>query len=343
MWANRLATVPSRGDHQNRAAAAMVGVAAVVVAIVVITSGIGGGTVSRPAPSSRVANLVPTPVPRQPVTGFGFSAVDDPAAHQLVLFGGIDSYATTWLWDGRRWSLAHPLRSPAGRFGAAAAYDPLTHVVMLYGGRLAPGDVVDDTWAWDGTTWQELDTGVGSPPSGEGSTMVWDSALDEMVLISGGTWIWDADHWRRQPGGDLPAGTAIGGAAFDPVTRSLVAISCCAPQVATFTWNGRIWRQISTHSNAPAIVSLALDPVSNRLLFCSDPTRSVVGEQMWSWNGTNWIPLAGAQLPALPEAEVTDTDDGHVLVLDFVIEATQGAPRPIHVWSWTGSVWNQRG
>jgi hypothetical protein len=328
----------------------MVGVAAVVVAIVVITAGSTESPPSpkpssaSPTPSAPFADLLPTPVPNQPVTGFGFSAVDDPSAHQLVLFGGIDSYATTWLWDGRRWTLAHPFVSPEGRFGAAAAYNPVTRVVMLYGGRLSSGDVVDDTWAWDGKTWQQLDFGTGSPPVGEGATMAWDGASNEMVLIAGdGTWLWSKTRWVRQPRGDLPSGTAIGGAAFDPVTQALIAVTCCAPHITTYRWDGMAWHQISTGSNAPAIVSLALDPVSNRLLLCSDPTTSVVGQQMWSWSGSTWGRLAGARLPALPEAEVTDVEDGHVLILDFVIQVTQGAPQPIHVWSWTGSSWTQRG
>jgi hypothetical protein len=287
-----------------------------------------------------------SPVPRQPVTGFGFSAVDDQSMHQLVLFGGVDSYSTTWLWNGRRWTLAHPSASPQGRFGAAAAYDPRTGMVMLYGGRLGPGQVVDDTWGWDGTTWHELDTGTGSPPVGEGSSMAWDSAGRQMVLLAGDeTWVWSElrSIWVRQPRGDLPAGTAIAGVAFDPITHALVAISCCAPQVITLGWDGSAWRQLNSGANSPAIVSLALDPLSNRLLLCSDPTLSVVGQQMWSWNGANWIALARARLPALPEAEVTDVDDGHVLILDFVVDTTQGAPQPIHVWSWTGSTWQQRG
>ena len=87
------------------------------------------------------------------------------STHQLVAFGGVDSYDTTWLWDGRRWTLARPARQPAGRFNAAAAYDPLTGVVMLYGGRLGPGQLVQDTWAWDGGTWHQLDAGTSSLPS----------------------------------------------------------------------------------------------------------------------------------------------------------------------------------
>jgi hypothetical protein len=341
------ASVPFRGDRRSLAAAAMVGVAAVVVAIVALTAGPSGGPLPQQSPSARTATPFPltaTPVPKQPMTGFGFSAVDDASARQLVLFGGVDSYSTTWLWDGRRWTLARPPASPPGRFGAAAAYDPLTGIVMLYGGRLGPGQVVNDTWAWDGRTWRQLDNGTGSPPAGEGSTMAWDATLNEMVLVAGDqTWVWVQTRWMRQPKSDLPSGTAIGGLAFDPRTRALLAISCCAPQVTTYTWDGVAWRKIGSSANSPAIVSLAVDPVSNTLLLCSDPTQVTVGHQMWSWTGSAWVALAGAGLPALPQAEVTDVDDGHVLIVASVIDPTQEFPQPVHLWSWTGTTWDQRG
>lgn len=322
----------------------MVGVAAVVVVVVVVTAGSTVGSLPPPVPSTPFAIPLTTPVPHQPVTGFGFSAVDDPSTHQLVLFGGIDSYTTTWLWDGRRWTLARPAASPRGRFGASAAYDPITRMVMLYGGRLSPGDVVDDTWGWDGTTWLALDAGTGSPPVGEGSLMAWDPAHNQMVLSAGGqTWVWNGSHWDRQPDGDLPSGTAFGSVAFDPVTRALLAISCCAPQVTTYRWDGMAWRQVGSGANAPVILSLALDPVSDRLLLCTDPTQSQVGRQMWSWSGRDWIPLAGARLPLSPLAEVTDTVAGHLLILGTVPQPNQGSPQPLRVFSWTGSTWSQLG
>jgi hypothetical protein len=343
-----------RGDRWSLAAALMVGMGAVAVVVAAIAVA-GGRSVATPTPSAgtlftpRTVN--PTPVPKAPLSSFGYSAVDDPSAHQLVLFGGVDSYDTTWLWDGRRWSLAHPPLSPPGRFGAAAAYDPLTGVVMLYGGRLGPGDVVDDTWAWDGSTWRELDAGTGNPPAGEGSVMAWDSALSEMVLVTsdsalaGETWLWNGNRWLRQPRGDPPfAGVAM---AVDPLTHVLLAAGCCAPgqgALATWEWNGSAWLRVSTRAEPPAaIVGLALDPASGRLLAFSDPASAAAGSQTWSWTGMDWMPLPGAPLAAFPEAEVSDVDGGHVVILGSVAQGTQGAPQPVHIWSWNGSSWDQRG
>jgi hypothetical protein len=297
----------------------------------------------------------PTAISNQPVLGVGFSVVDDPSTHQLVLFGGIDSYQATWLWDGRHWSHAHPPVSPPGRFEAAAAYDPLTKVIMLQGGRLETGDAVDDTWAWTGRTWRQLDSGTGNPPGGGVSVMAWDDIHSQMVLVTGNggpggpggdTWFWQGNRWvRHVTGQPLTFGPAVVGVAVDPVSKSLLASSCCASdQVtsATWQWDGIGWRPVGTSIRPPAVVGLALDPTSGRLLLCSDPARAIVGRQAWSWDGKNWKPLA-ARLPVFPEAEVTDVDEGDVVILGSLVQPQQGTPQPVQLWSWTGSAWILRG
>ncbi|HEY8755359.1 MAG TPA: hypothetical protein VIN65_03280 [Candidatus Dormibacteraeota bacterium] len=292
-----------------------------------------------------------TPVPGEPVLGSGFSATDDPSRHQLVLFGGVDSYDSTWLWDGHRWSLAHPAVSPPGRFGQAAAYDPLTRVVMVYGGRLGPGDVVNDTWAWEGTTWQELDAGTGNPPPGEGARMAWDAARSEMVLVSsqgnstGTTWIWTGVRWERQPGGDVPAGIFFAGMAVDPSTTTLLAASCCVQDqamVSTWSWTGSEWHRIITGAQPAFIAGLAVDPERGRIIMCGDPALAS-GREMWTWSGQDWTLLVGARLPVFPSVELTDTSSGRLLILGSVDQPTQGAPQPIHLWSLSGSTWSRLG
>jgi len=62
--------------------------------------------------------------------------------------------------------------------------NPETRLVMLFGGRLPSGQIADDTWAWSGATWRELDSGAGTQPPGEGALMAWDNAKREMVLVA---------------------------------------------------------------------------------------------------------------------------------------------------------------
>jgi len=137
------------------------------------------------APAPLQPTLPPTLLTNQPESGTGFSIASDPAAHDVVLFGGVGDYPNTWLWNGSSWTLADPASSPAGRFGASAAYDPQLKSVVMFGGRLEDGTPIHDTWAWNGSTWTDLDSGAGGPPPGAGSPHCAGSRPSEPVLRLG--------------------------------------------------------------------------------------------------------------------------------------------------------------
>ena len=211
--------------------------------------------------------VTPSPVPNEPQAGLGFTVADDPATHEVVLFGGVGDYPSTWLWNGSRWTLAHPATSPEGRFGASAAYDPQTKTVVMFGGRLEDGTPIHDTWAWDGTTWNDLDSGAGGPPPGEGSDMAWDAATTQMILITSSgvisnpaeTWIWAGTHWSHPSGAVLPPGADYSPMSFDPVSKSLLAVGCCVgppPSTGaastTWRWTGATWRLVPPRPSRPS-------------------------------------------------------------------------------------------
>lgn len=158
----------------------------------------GGLAVALAQHPASIGPTAPLTIPEpDPVIGLGFSVAYDAAAQEAVVFGGLDGDARTWLFDGHEWTTVHPATSPASRSGAVEAYDPQSRQVMLFGGSLAPVKSADDTWAWDGSTWEELDSGVGGPPFGQGAQMAWDTAIGQMVLVTdadtaGGaeTWTW---------------------------------------------------------------------------------------------------------------------------------------------------------
>jgi hypothetical protein len=63
-----------------------------------------------------------------------------------------------------------PATAPAARTGFALAFDGATGEVVLFGGELAgtsssAGDVVGDTWTWDGSDWTEQGATAASPPA----------------------------------------------------------------------------------------------------------------------------------------------------------------------------------
>jgi len=292
----------------------------------------------------------PTPVPHGPVSAFGFSVADDRASHRVVLFGGVDSYDDTWLWDGSRWSHAVPSISPPGRFHAAAAYDPSTELVMLFGGREESGALLNDTWAWNGTGWRELDSGRQGPSAIEGALMAWDEAARSLVLVTPGTtgtggetWTWNGSTWLRRTGGDLPTTPIAGEMAFDPVSRALLFVSPLTPPsgvgISAWRWDGSSWHRWPA---VPPIATtgLTLDPSSGRLLLCAEPT-SAGPARLWSWSGAVWAPVPNSQLSVELDTEASDADHGQLLMFGFVAPSTQLGPQPVHVWGWNGRAWRQ--
>jgi hypothetical protein len=312
-----------------------------------------------PAPPPAVtASAAPTPIPRGPISGIGFSVVDDPAASQVILFGGVDNYANTWIWTGSQWVLAAPAMSPPGRVEAAGAYDPQTKQVLLFGGRHAPvtsGRSLNDTWAWDGATWRELDAGATRPPPGEGASMAWDEALHEMVLVTsagnapGGdqTWVWSGTRWvLKVHGGVAPSAFALP-MAFDPITRSLIAEGCCyVPQSqlgaldTTWRWDGQRWDQLAGTAEPLPGSSLALDPDTQRLALCNcGPMLALPA--LASWTGRSWQLLQVARLPIEPVAEITDPTGGRLLIFGSAAPSNPYAAQPVHVWALRGSAWQE--
>ncbi len=312
----------------------------------------------RSAPTSphQPVQITADPVPTEPHSGDGFTAAEDVATHQLILFGGVGDYDSTWLWDGTRWTLAHPATSPPGRFGASAAYDPQTRMVMLFGGRVEAGTPVHDTWAWNGSNWLDLDSGAGGPQPGAGSDMAWDPALGEMLLVTGsgvisipgGTWVWAGTHWRHPAGAILPAGALYSPMEFDPVTQSLIAVGCCQgppPSGAvdtTWRWIGDRWQLVSAQTTAPIDGStIALDPASGRLVLCTCLSSAPAEPELTEWDGNDWVALHVSGLPVQGGIEVADVDHARLLLIGAPISAPASNAMPLEVWSLAGSSWRR--
>ena len=80
-----------------------------------------------------------------------------------VLFGGepegLVPLDDTWEYDGNNWVQRNFSLTPMGRWTHAMAFNPIEGKVILYGGygpQYPGGDVLGDTWAYDGQTWTEL-------------------------------------------------------------------------------------------------------------------------------------------------------------------------------------------
>jgi hypothetical protein len=308
-----------------------------------------------------VATIAPTlpPISSDPVVGLGFSVAADPATHDVVLFGGLNSDARTWLLNDQSWTLAHPRSSPADRSGAAAAYDPATKMVMLFGGTLAAGKGVNDTWGWNGSTWRRLNSGSNGPPAGQGAQMAWDATAGDMVLVTNGqtmntaeTWVWvqgkSDGHWRREPKGNLAVSVFGDVMASDPVSKTLLLVSLVAPdngESTAQTWDGSSW-QVITRSG-PDIGAMAYNTTSNALLACGLSMYSESAEvisKCWQWTGLSWLEELLANPPPdskqiVIEAEVSDTANSRLIMFGWLTRAIPGQPQPLRTWAWDGEQW----
>ena len=304
-----------------------------------------------PSPSPSVALALPS---NQPAVAFGFSVAADLAFHSLVLFGGVDNFDTTWLWNGAAWVRVHPATSPPGRYGASAAFDPQIGEVLLFGGTLQTGQSAGDTWAWDGRTWQELDAGRPGPARGSGSDMAWDPTRNQVVLVTpppagrggGQTWTWSGAHWVRAVAGDL--GTSYSGIVigFDPLSNSVMAEGCCQSQPrlpATWRWNGSAWSLLKTSVHPQDGSSLEADPSLRRLVLCSCDLAGGLSPEMWVWNGQDWMPGPYPRRPVVPQAEVIDAADSQFLVLGSAIGGADALAQTLQVWTLRGTHWLRLG
>ena len=84
------------------------------------------------------------------------------------------------------------------------AYDAARGQMLLFGGMRNNTKYLNDTWAWDGTTWEHLSPAT-FPPTRAWGGMAYDPIRQEVVLFGGwrpghtfgDTWTWDGTNWTE--------------------------------------------------------------------------------------------------------------------------------------------------
>ena len=138
-----------------------------------------------------------TPSPR-----FASVLAYDAAREQVVLFGGADSDGRrndTWVYDGSRWTNVTPAQgNPPPRTSHTMTFDPVRQQVLLYGGSGAGPDfaTLNDVWAWDGQSWQEVLPTVSGPAGRELSQLIFDESEGQLVLVDPGNSGIDGERMR---------------------------------------------------------------------------------------------------------------------------------------------------
>jgi hypothetical protein len=138
----------------------------------------------------------------------------DPAAHAVILFGGLGYYFydDTWSFSGGAWtelisgSSCTATTCPGPREQAMMAYDPSANGVVLFGGVYSaegvPYVAYDDTWVFSAGSWTNITSTAGTPPSPRVSAaMTYDPSDNWDLLFGGGTSTGTAgDTWEFSDG-----------------------------------------------------------------------------------------------------------------------------------------------
>jgi hypothetical protein len=261
------------------------------------------------------------------------SAVYDSDNKTIVLFGGASQDGSlsndTWVWNGSTWTdyPASATQAPPPRQLASMAFDPGLHQLILFGGQGPNGQLLGDTWAWNGASWYQQSSPTGSPSPGPRAAAAMAYAGSDHLLLFGGmgltatgasaplgdTWLWTSDGWTAVSNPEPAAPTARAGAAiaFDPARGQAtlfggLAVLRARPRLLNdlWAWTGQAWSRQTARTSPPARQQATMvddDLTKGVVVFGGSGAAGELGDT-WLWNGTSWSMVSTGRAAALARA-----------------------------------------
>ncbi|MCA8970585.1 MAG: hypothetical protein KDC95_12400, partial [Planctomycetes bacterium] len=139
----------------------------------------------------------------------GAAMAYDANRRETVAFGSTGAMSNdTRTFDGTVWTLRQPSTRPPLRnsLSTTMAYDAARQRVVLFGGAGSGGNLLRDTWEWDGSNWTQIQP-PSSPSPRAGHTMAYDPTMRRVLLYGGydargawysDTWEWDGTDWTER-------------------------------------------------------------------------------------------------------------------------------------------------
>jgi hypothetical protein len=274
----------------------------------------------------------------------------DRASRKVVLFSGIrgDGSAPltdTWTWDGCGWTELHPPSSPPGRSAAAMAFDQTSGKLVLFGGGSANSDPSrNDTWTWDGRTWNE-EHPTSRPALLNHPKAEYDRGNHTLVLfgspLRGGeaTWTWDGKSWSAHHPSKSPPVRDDFGLAFGAKSGTLLFGGfggAFAPQNDTWVWDGNTWSQRHPPSS----------PQGGPVFMVHEDAREDVAmveeDGTWIWSGENWTQQHPSAAPPFELFRSIAYDGARNQVVLFGGKDPQSNGPTGDTWTWNGATWTRR-
>jgi Kelch motif len=261
----------------------------------------------------------------------------------VVLFGGQSEDSTilgdTWVWIEGHWTQAK-VQGPPQRYNHSMV--SWNGTALLYGGLQGPfaDNQLTDTWQWDGTAWQQLDTlgplsNVAPIPMAElNGTVV---AFVSNTGDGASTWVWDGGAWSLRDTNGPPK--------FDRAVMGTIGNRVIwAGDEQTWAWDGTGWTQLTAPSpvGSPSYTGAYMATLSTNLVYLVPPPQvatfdgNVFGGTA-TWNGASWTPL-DASGPGLRSGPVLASTPLEAILFGGAVPE-DGGPMLDDTWSWNGTTW----
>jgi hypothetical protein len=256
------------------------------------------------------------------------------------------------------WSQLTPAHAPSSRNDMGMAYDPVHHQTVLFGGSDSNGDQLGSTWIWDGTVWSQASPAT-SPRARYGieNSMVWDPALNKIVLFGGrttdgnyqhDTWAWDGSTWTQISSATLPAAREHDSLAFDQTLNTVVLFGGFAGGSNYF---GDTWKLTSTGwtkltptgaPSARAYASMTYSPQAGGDVLFGGEVSTFQTNETWLFKGGAWSKLNLSVLPPArtDSAVAYDSATGQIVLFggwDNVAKVAFG-----DTWLFDGTAWSSQ-
>ena len=279
------------------------------------------------------------------------------ATGHLLLFGGcpqqtLSFLGDTWELSGNTWTLRAPAVAPTMRFGHAMAYDPGRGRSVLFGGTgngLVTNWLRNDTWEWDGATWNQRQP-MTVPPARSWPALAHDPRRGRTVLFGGSdyvgpradTWEWDGTDWRQVATVHAPSPRQRAALAFEPATGNLMLFGGATDYVRyadTWSYDGNDWRQLLGPAGPTRRVGPALVHDFGRgrtVLFGGSPDDGLT----WETDGRTWqcVPASPSPTPRYAQHAAYDAWRGTTVLFGGRSALAMFGD----TWEWDGTTWTQR-
>jgi len=206
-----------------------------------------------------------------------------------------------------------------------------------------------------------------SPPARAQANLVYDAALQRLVLFGGqvlgsnaamapvnDTWTWNGSNWTQQHPAISPSARSQASMAYDMARKQVLLFGGLAGNKSlndTWTWDGKTWHQLHRSGVLPAQGGggMIYDAATQHVVLLagardSTGNTSSTGSDLndtWLWNGSSWTQQAAPKsLRRLDTISTYGTNQKMVVVV-YVVHVHNNVVDDSQTWLWNGKTWSQ--